>query len=80
LADLLVQLVFFGLGLLAQVVAAVAEDLGQTGERLLLPPTDLRRVDAEHLRDLGGGLMSLDGLDCDLGLQAGRVTLSGSLH
>src|SRR5277367_4052545 len=40
LADLFVELVFLGVGLLAELLAAVAEDVGQAGQRLLLqPPT-----------------------------------------
>jgi hypothetical protein len=35
-------------------------------------------VDTKHLRDLGGRLVRLDGLDGDLGLQAGWVTLTRS--
>ena len=35
-------------------------------------------MDGEHLRDLGGRLVRPDGLHSDLGLQAGRVILSGS--
>jgi hypothetical protein len=37
LADLFVQLVFLGIGLLAELLAAVAEDVGQAGQRLFLP-------------------------------------------
>jgi hypothetical protein len=80
LANLFVELVLFGVGLLALVLPAIAEDLRQAGQTLLLPPGDLRRVDPEHLRDSGRCLVRLDGLDGDLGLQAGRVTLSGSWH
>src|SRR6266436_2027954 len=76
LPDLFVQFVLFGVGLLAHLLAAVAEDVGQSGERLFLPPADLGRVDAEYLRDLGSCLVRLDRLDGDLGLQAGWVTLS----
>ena len=73
LADLLVELVLLGVGLLAHLLAAVAEDVGQAGQRLFLPAADLGRVDAEHLRDLGRRLVRLDGLHGHLGLQAGRV-------
>ena len=51
LADLFVQFVLFGVGLLTHLLAAVAEDIGQAGQRLFLPATDLSRMDAEHLRD-----------------------------
>jgi len=37
LADLFVQLVLLGIGLLAHLLAAVAEDVWQTGQSLLLP-------------------------------------------
>jgi hypothetical protein len=80
LADLFVELVLCGIGLLAHLFATVAEDIRQAGQRLLLPSADLRRVHGEDLRDLGGCLMRLDGLHCDLGLQAGRVILTRSWH
>ena len=80
LADLLVEFVLLGVGLLAHLLAAVAEDVRQAGQRLFLPAADLGRVDAEHLRDLGGRLVRLDGLDGDFGLQAGWVTLTRSWH
>jgi hypothetical protein len=60
LADLLVEFVLLGVGLLAHLLAAVAEDVWQAGQRLFLPPSDLGRVDAEHLRDLGGRLVRQD--------------------
>jgi len=78
LTDLLVQFVLLGVRLLPQLIVSVTEDLRQAGERLLLPPADLGRVDTKHLRDLGGGLVRLNGLDGDLGLQARRVSLAGS--
>ena len=38
--DLFVQLVFLGVGLLTHLLAAVAENVGQTGQRLFFqPPT-----------------------------------------
>ena len=80
LADLLVELVLIGVGLLAHLLAAVAEDIGQTGQRLFLPASDLGRMDPEHLRDLGRPLVPLDGLHGHLGLQAGWVTLTGFGH
>src|SRR5579863_10040615 len=70
LADLFVEFVFLGIGLLADLLAAVAEDVGQASQRLFLPAPDLGRVDAEHLRDLGRRLVRLDGLHGHLGLQA----------
>src|SRR5277367_2338330 len=80
LADLLVELVLVGVGLLAHLLAAVAKDVGQTGQRLFLPAPDLGPVDAKHLRDLGRRLVCLDGLDGYLGLQAGWVTLANFRH
>src|ERR1700730_7612052 len=80
LADLLVELILFGVGLLAHLLAAVAEYVRQTGQRLLLPSPDLGRVDSEHLRDLGSRLVRLDGLHGHLGLQAGWVILAGFGH
>src|SRR5258708_14385534 len=80
LADLLVEFVLLGVGLLAHLLAAVAEYIRQAGQRLSLPAADLGRVDAEHFRDLGGRLGRLDGLDGHFGLQAGWVTLTRSWH
>jgi hypothetical protein len=80
LADLFVELVLLGIGLLADLLAAVAEDIGQAGQRLFLPASDLSRMDAEDLRDLSRRLVGLDRLDGDLGLQAGWVTLAGFGH
>src|SRR6266849_4373040 len=80
LADLFVELVLFGVGLLAHLLAAVAEDVRQTGQRLFLPAPDLGRVDPKHLRDLGSRLVRLDGLHGYLGLQAGWVTLANFRH
>src|SRR5579863_6687498 len=80
LADLLVELVLLGVGLLAHLFAAVSEDVRQAGQRLFFPAAHLSRVDPKHLRDLGGRLVRLDGLDSDFGLQAGWVTLTRSWH
>src|SRR5580693_7758096 len=52
LADLFIELVLFGVGLLAHLLAAAAEQIRQAGQGLLLPSANLRRVDAEHLCDL----------------------------
>src|SRR5215472_1412469 len=80
MANLLVEFVLLGVGLLAHLLSAVTEDVRQTGQRLFLPATKLGRVDAEHLRDLGGRLVRLDGLDGDFSLQARWVTLTRSWH
>src|SRR3954470_13502124 len=63
LADLLVEFVLLGVGLLADLLAAVAENVWQPGQRLFLPAADLCRMDAKHLGDLGGRLVGLDGLN-----------------
>ena len=47
LAYLLVELILLGVGLLAHLLTAVAEDVGQTGQRLFLPASDLGRVDPD---------------------------------
>src|SRR5271169_1170275 len=80
LADLPVELVLFGIGLLADLLAAVTENVGHAGQRLLLPASDLGRVDPEDLRDLRRRLVRLDSLHGHLGLQAGWVTLAGFGH
>src|SRR5581483_2468926 len=49
-------------------------------EELLLPLADLDRVDLERLRELGDGLVLLGGLQRDLGLERGRVSLSFARH
>jgi hypothetical protein len=38
LTDLFVEFFLLGVGLLAYLLAAVAEDVGQAGQRLFLPP------------------------------------------
>src|SRR5262249_47650719 len=80
LADLFVELVLFGVGLLADLLSAVAEDVWQASQGLPLPTTDLGRVDARVLLDLCCRSVCLDGLDGDLGVQAGWVTLARSGH
>jgi hypothetical protein len=55
-----VQFILFAVSLLTHLLPAVAENVRQAGQRLFLPATDLGRVNAEHLRDLGGGLVRLD--------------------
>ena len=80
LADLFIQFVLFRVGLLADLLAAIAENIRQTGQSLFLPAPDLRWMDTEHLRDLGSRLLRLDGLHSHFGLQAGRVILSSLRH
>src|SRR3954451_16608170 len=67
LADLSVELVLLCIGLLTNLLAAVATNIGQTSQRLLFPTSDLGRVDAEHVCDLGSRLVRLDGLHCHFG-------------
>ena len=67
-------------GLPAHLFAAIAEDVGLTGQRLFLPDADLGRTDAEHLRDLGCRFVRPDGFYFHFGLGAGRTTLAGSGH
>ena len=52
----------------------------KAGQRLSPPAADLGGEDAEHLRDLGGRFVRLDGLDGNFGLQAGWVTFTRSGH
>src|SRR5207248_11162274 len=59
LADLFIELILLCVGLLAYVLTAVAEHVGQTVQSLFLPASDLGRVDAEHLCDLGVVLWAL---------------------
>jgi hypothetical protein len=60
--------------------SAVAEHVRQAGQRLFLPAADLGRVDAEHLRDLGGSQVRLDGLDGDFGPSGWVGDSYGSWH
>jgi hypothetical protein len=53
---------------------------GNPANACFFQPPDLGRVHAEHLRDLGRRLVCFDGLDGDLGLQAGWVTLAAFGH
>src|SRR5205085_1712969 len=55
--------------------AAVAEERFDAVEELLLPLADRDRVDLEGPRQLGQGPGLLDGLQGDLGLEGGRMTL-----
>ena len=71
LADLLVELVLLGFDLLELAVVPVAEDLGQAGHDLFLPTADLGRVHAECLRDLGRGLVPLEGSMATLAFRLG---------
>jgi hypothetical protein len=44
------------------LLAAVRENIGQAGQRLFFPSTDLGRMDPEHVCQLGRRLVRLDGL------------------
>ena len=63
LADLFVELVLLGVGLLAYLLAAVAEEVGQAGQGLFTssprPGSDARRTSARS----GWCLVRLDGLN-----------------
>ena len=64
----------------AHLLTTVAEHVGQTVQSLFLPASDLGRVDAEHLCDLGSRLVRLDGLNGHFGLQAGWMTFADLGH
>src|SRR3954452_12381861 len=76
LANLFIEVVLLALGLLPHLLAAVAEDNGQTGHRLFLSTPDLRWMDTEHLGDLRRRSLLLDSLHGYLRLQAGPMILS----
>lgn len=59
------EFVLFGVSVLAHRLAAiaVAEQVGKPTSACFFQPPTLGRVDAEHLRDLGGCPVHLDGLD-----------------
>src|SRR3954453_12176621 len=80
LANLFIEFVLLAVGLLPNLLAAVAEDIGQTGQSLFLPTPDLRWMDTEHLRNLRSRLLRLDSLHGHLRLQAGRVILATLRH
>jgi hypothetical protein len=50
LANLFVEFVLLAVGLLPHLLAAVAEDIGQTGHSLFLPTPDLRWMDTWNNR------------------------------
>src|SRR5256885_3463296 len=76
LADLFIQFVLFRVGLLADLLAAIAENIRQTGQGLFLPASNLRWMDTEHLRDLVCRLLLEKKKNNHFGLQACRVILS----
>jgi hypothetical protein len=76
LADLFVELVLLCVRLLTHLLPAIAEYVGQSGQSLFLPASDLGRVDTEHLSDLGSRPMGFDGLDGHSGFQAGWMILA----
>jgi len=49
LADLFVEFVLLSVGLLAHLLATIAEDVRQTGQCLLLPAADLRGMNTKDL-------------------------------
>jgi hypothetical protein len=82
LANLLIQFVLLCVGLLADRLAAIAEDIRQTRQGLLLPTPHLRWVDTEHLCNLGRRLVRTDRFPplWPSGQEARRVILSGLRH
>ena len=80
LANLLIQFVLLGVGLLADLLAAIAENIGQTSRGFFLPTPNLRWMDTKHLRSLGHRLMRLDRFHRHFRLQARRVILSRLRH
>ena len=79
-SNLLVQFGLDGLSLLALAAPAIAEDGLDAVEELLLPLTDLDGVDLVRLRGLGDGLGLLGGLQGDLGLEGGQMSLASTGH
>src|SRR5260370_42429855 len=77
LANLLIQFVLFRVGLLADLLAAIPENIGKTSQSLFLPTPTLRWMDTEHVLDLGSRLVRLDGLQGNLGLKAPCRSPSG---
>src|SRR5246500_5873249 len=73
LPDLFVQFVPLRVCLQADLLAAIAENIRQTGQGLFLPASDLCRVDTERLRNLSSCLVSFNGFHRHLRLQTGRV-------
>ena len=71
LPDMLVEFGLVGIGLLAQLLAAIAKNVRQPRHCLALPKPNLRRMDPERLRDLRRRLVPLDCLYGNLYLQLG---------
>ncbi len=66
MTDLLVQFILFGVELLAHLLTAIAENIGQSLQRLLLPATDLGRMNGDSLfwrQRRQGSLMKLVTVD-----------------
>ena len=72
-ADLLEELGLPGQRVVLVATATIAEEGLGAVEELLLPLTDLDRVDPVGLGELGEGLVLLGGLDGDLGLEGRRM-------
>src|SRR5438309_5117589 len=75
LADLLIQFVPFRVGLLADLLAAIAENIRQTGQSLFLPASNLRWMDTEHLRDLVCRLLLEKKIPSDVRLRGAELLL-----
>ena len=80
LANLFIEFVFLGVGLLADLFAAIAENIGQPRQGLFLSASDLRWMYTKHLCNLRRRLVRLDRFHGHLGLQARRMILSGLRH
>src|SRR6516162_6523979 len=74
-SDLLVELGLEGQALVLLAAATIVEQRFDAIQELLLPLADLDWVDLEGPRQLGQGPGLLDGLQGDLGLEGGRMTL-----
>src|SRR5512135_1142057 len=78
--DPLVEFGLEGLAFLTLAAAAVAEQGLGAVEELLLPLADLDGMNLERLRQLGDGPGLLGGLQGDLGLEGGRMSLALAGH
>src|SRR3982751_5079129 len=79
-ADLLVQLGLTGLGVRRGRLCRALKDPGRSGEQLLLPGVDQRRVDAVMTRQLVDSAVALVRGQSDLGLEGPPVDLPLARH
>src|SRR4051812_25507170 len=73
--DLLVEFGLDGQALVVHAAATVAEERLGAVQELLLPLSDLDRMDLEGSRQLGEGPGLLGGLQGNLGLEGGRMSV-----